>query len=132
MSKIHFTIPYPTFIESIVVYFLLRYRKKHYGFAFRRIKLITNEHVDDKQRYTIVDQDDYQKLAGYPWQLFENKSGSFYAVWFNNGRFIKMHRVIMNALPAKSLTIEIAMASTTLNAICDWRQSPRIIITIGK
>ncbi|MCX5632499.1 MAG: AP2 domain-containing protein [Phycisphaerae bacterium] len=91
----------PAIIESIVVYFLLRYRKKHYGFAFRRIKLITNEHVDAKHQYTIVDQDDYQKLAGYPWQLFENKSGSFYAVQFNNGRFIKMHRVIMNAPPGK-------------------------------
>jgi hypothetical protein len=101
MVKIPFYIPIPAFIESIVVYFLLRYRKKHYGFAFRRIKLITNEHVDAKHQYTIVDQDDYQKLAGYPWQLFENKSGNLYAIRFDNGRFIKMHRVIMNAPPGK-------------------------------
>jgi len=99
--KIKFQIPYPTFIESIVVYFLLRYRKKHYGIAFRRIKLYTDKPVAAKHQFAIVDQDDYQKLAGYPWQLYENKSGNLYAVRFDNGRSIKMHRVIMNAPPGK-------------------------------
>jgi hypothetical protein len=98
---LNFRIKVPAFIENIIVYFLLRYRKKHYGFAFRRIKLITNEHVDAKHQYTIVDQDDYQKLSWYHWQLFENKSGNLYAIRFDNGRFIKMHRVIMNAPPGK-------------------------------
>jgi hypothetical protein len=107
--KIKFQIPYPTFIESIVVYFLLRYRKKHYGIAFRRIKLVSGRSATQKcgetnltaGGFAIVDQDDYQKLAGYPWQLYENKSGNLYAIRFDNGRFIKMHRVIMNAPAGK-------------------------------
>jgi len=94
---INLRIKVPVIIEHICLWFLLRHRKKHYGFAFRRIKLITNKHVDEKHRYTIVDPDDYQKLSQYPWQLYESKSGNLYAVRFDNGKFIKMHRVIMNA-----------------------------------
>ena len=96
MSKIHFTIPIPTFIESLIVYFLLRYRKKHFGFAFRRIKLITDKKVDAKHRYAIVDPQDYQKLSQYPWQLFE-KRGKCYATVFYEGNILYMHRFIMKA-----------------------------------
>jgi hypothetical protein len=92
MSRICFQIPYPTFIESIVVYFLLRYRKRHYGFAFRRIKLIGNN-----QRYAIVDSEDYLKLSRYDWQLFESKSKNFYAVRYEGRKIVSMHRVIMDA-----------------------------------
>ncbi|MGB8226232.1 MAG: AP2/ERF family transcription factor [Sedimentisphaerales bacterium] len=87
----------PAFIESIIVYFLLRYRKKHYGFAFRRINLITNKDVDSKYRYTIVDPQDYQKLSQRSWQLFESKSEIFYAGWYDGKTIVRMHRVIMNA-----------------------------------
>ncbi|MCX5634031.1 MAG: AP2 domain-containing protein [Phycisphaerae bacterium] len=95
--KINFQISYPAFIESIIVYFLLRYRKKHYGFAFRRIKLITGKKVDVKYRYTIVDPQDYQKLYQYPWLLLESKSENFYAVRCDDKTIMRMHRVIMNA-----------------------------------
>jgi len=101
VSKICFQIPYPTFIESIVVYFLLRYRKKHYGIAFRRIKLITNENVDDKHRYAIVDPDDYQKLSQHHWQLLEGESKKCYAACLENRKIVYMHRVIMNAPKGK-------------------------------
>jgi len=98
MSKISFQIPYPTFIEFIIVYFLLRYRKKHYGFAFRRINLITDKDVDSKYRYTIVDASDYQKLAEYPWQLYETGRNSRAAVRYHGNQIIYIHRVIMNAV----------------------------------
>ena len=88
--KIKFQIPYPTFIESIVVYFLLRYRKKHYGIAFRRIKLT-------KDRFAIVDPDDYQNLSQYPWQLLAGESKKYYAGGLENRKIVYMHRVIMNA-----------------------------------
>jgi len=90
MDKIYLPIPVPKIIMNLVLWFLLRYRKKHYGFPFRRIKLT-------KEKFAIVDPDDYQKLSPYHWQLFENKSKNYYAVRIDNGRFIKMHRVIMNA-----------------------------------
>ncbi|MGB8226615.1 MAG: AP2 domain-containing protein [Sedimentisphaerales bacterium] len=96
-----FQIKVPAIIESIIVYFLLRYRKKRYGFAFRRIKLITNKDVDKKYRYTIVDPEDYQKLAGYNWQLYESGSKNYYAVRYDECKFTKMHRVIMNAPKGK-------------------------------
>jgi hypothetical protein len=100
MSKIHFTIPYPTFIESIVVYFLLRYRKKHYGVAFRRIKLIKDKKTISRYRYTIVDPEDYQKLAEYNWQLYDKERGR-YVVCLEGRQIISMHRVIMNAPKGK-------------------------------
>jgi len=98
--KIKFQIPYPTFIESIVVYFLLRYRKKHYGVAFRRIKLYTDKPVAANHRYTIVDPDDYQKLAEYNWQLCDSETGG-YVLRLAGHQFISMHRVIMNAPKGK-------------------------------
>ncbi len=90
MQKAYLPFYYPTFIESIVVYFLLRYRKKHFGFAFRKIKLIGGG-------YTIVDPDDYQKLAGYDWLCCEKDKRNDYAVRFEGKHLIRMHRVIMNA-----------------------------------
>jgi hypothetical protein len=80
---------------------LLRYRKKRYGAAFRRVKLITNEKVDKKYQYAIVDPEDYEKLSGYPWQLFESKSKNFYAVRHDGKTIVRMHRVIMNAPKGK-------------------------------
>ncbi len=91
----------PAFIERICVWFLLRYRKKHYGFAFRRIKLITNENVDAKHQYTIVDPDDYQKLSKYPWLLLEGGNEIYYAGCFEHRKIVYMHRVIMNAPKGK-------------------------------
>jgi ABC-2 type transport system ATP-binding protein len=97
MSKINLQIHYPAFIEKTVLYFLLRYRKKHNGFAFRRIKLSTNKDVDKKYRYALVDPDDYPELSEYPWQCVRNKSGNHYAARIECGRIIYMHRRIMNA-----------------------------------
>ncbi|MCX5632832.1 MAG: AP2 domain-containing protein [Phycisphaerae bacterium] len=95
--KISFKLPCPAFIESIIVYFVLRYRKKHYGFAFRRIKLIADKSVDKKYQYAIVDPQDYQKLTGCNWLFSENKSGNHYAVRLEGNHLVSMHRIIMNA-----------------------------------
>jgi hypothetical protein len=95
-----FKIKVPKIIESIIVYFLLRYRKKHYGFAFRRIKLITDKNADAKHRFTIVDQEDWQKLSEYNWLLWESKGRSC-AVRYRDNKIIYIHRVIMNAPPGK-------------------------------
>ena len=96
MSKIYFQIPYPTFIESLIVYFLLRYRKKHYGYPFRLIKLIQSDKYA-KPIYAKVDAGDYHKLSRFNWNLEESKSNGCYAVRHEHGKYISMHRVIMNA-----------------------------------
>ena len=92
MTKIYLPIPIPKFIESIVVYFLLRYRKKRFGFAFRRIKLTQGQ-------YAKVDPEDFKYLNLFKW--YANKSrGGFYArrVIYIDGKIkvIHMHRLVMN------------------------------------
>ena len=87
---INLRIKIPAIIENVILYFLLRYRKKHYGFVFRRIKLTEG-------KYAIVDPEDYQKLSQYNWQLFEKRS-KCYAAMFYEGNILYMHRFIMNAV----------------------------------
>jgi hypothetical protein len=94
VSKLHLTIPYPSFIENIVVYFLLRRRKKRFGYAFRRIKVA-------RDQFAVVDPEDYQKLSEYDWQLWES-NGNLYAYRQEHKKYIKMHREILNA-PAGSI-----------------------------
>ncbi len=91
---INLRIKIPNIIETIFVYFLLRYRKKHYGFAFRKIKLTQN-------RYAIVDPEDYEKLAKEDWQFYEGRRDNFYAARFAVGKIVYMHREIMNAPAGK-------------------------------
>ncbi len=91
----------PGIIANPVLWFVLRHRKKHCGRAFRRIKLITNKNVDTRHKYALVDPQDYQKLAPYHWHLFEGKSKNCYAIRYEDGKFTKMHRVIMNAPAGK-------------------------------
>lgn len=88
MSKLTIHLPYPTFIENLFVFFLLRYRKKRFGYEFRRIKL-------KKGNYAKVDPDDYQSLSQYDWHLLQTK-GKSYAAMFNEGAILSMHRFIMN------------------------------------
>ena len=98
MSILHIQIPpvpyyMPAFLIRLGVKILLRYREKHYGFAFRRIKL-----THDK--YAIVDPEDYDKLAKDKWHLFENRNkNNYYAVRTEGRKSVFMHRRIMNALP---------------------------------
>ncbi len=101
MEKITLSIPIPKIITSLVLWFVLRYRKKHCGYPFRRIKLITNEDVDTKHKYATVDPDDYKQLSQYTWLLSESTSGNCYAVRLEGRKIVSMHRVIMNAPKGK-------------------------------
>jgi len=71
----------------------LWYRRKRYGYEFRRIKLTQN-------KFAIVDVEDYEKLISSNWQCVEARN-TFYAqrALIDNGllRIIHMHRVIMQA-----------------------------------
>lgn len=93
---INLRIKVPNIIERIGAAILLRYRKKHYDIAFRRIKLT-------KGKYAIVDPEDYQKLSQYNWQLFESESEKCYAVRLEGRQIVSMHREVMNAPPGKTV-----------------------------
>jgi len=95
MPKIHFTIPYPAFIERLAVAIVLHHRKKHYGFTFRRIKLVKSDLADAKHRYAIVDPEDYQKIVQDDWQLYDNHNSKYYAVRIEDCKIVFMHRQIM-------------------------------------
>ena len=86
---LRFQIKIPACLESVILYFLLYYRKKRYGYSFRRIRLA-------KDRFAIVDPDDFQNLSRYDWHLNERK-GKCYAATFNEGKILYMHRLITNA-----------------------------------
>jgi len=90
-----FKIKIPKIIESIIVYFVLRYREKHYGFAFRRIKLAKSDLADAKHRYAIVDPEDYEKIAVDDWQLYNNHNCKYYAARIEDCKIVFMHRQIM-------------------------------------
>ncbi len=46
-------------------------------------------------KFTIVDAEDYDRLAQHKWYVSDNR-GLFYAQRRQNGRTIRMHRVILN------------------------------------
>jgi hypothetical protein len=88
MSKINLTLHYPTFIEKIVVYFMLRYRKKKYGYPFRLIELTQG-------KYAKVDAEDYEKLNIDKWYA-KRCINRFYAHRRNEANInVGMHREIM-------------------------------------
>jgi len=91
----------PNIITNLVLWFVLRHRKKKYGFAFRRIKLITNGPVEPEYRYTMVDPEDYPKLSKYNWLLARNRGNKCYAVCYEGKLILHMHRMIMDAPKGK-------------------------------
>ncbi len=98
MVKYYIQIPHipffvPDSLERLIISLVLRHRKKHYGFAFRRIKLTQG-------KYAIVDPEDYEKLIGYNWFAVKDLH-TFYAQRNENGKTIKMHRQIMNPPPGR-------------------------------
>jgi len=82
----------PEFIFRLRVWIVLRYRKRHYGYAFRRIALTQG-------KFAIVDPEDYERLAGYKWFAARFERG-FYALRTGKDskgrqRNVRMHRVIL-------------------------------------
>ncbi|MBU1517550.1 MAG: ATP-binding cassette domain-containing protein [Planctomycetes bacterium] len=97
---LNFRIKVPNIIANLVLWFLLRHREKHKGFAFRRIKLTKGGPVGSKQRedrFALVDAEDYRKLSEYDWQYVQNKGGNHYGARIEGGKIVYMHRQIMNA-----------------------------------
>ena len=74
------------------MFIVLFWRRKKYGYAFRRIRLHNG-------RYAVVDPADYPILCEYDWQFKQCKTSDYaWRILFENGRqkIIYMHRQIMN------------------------------------
>ena len=103
MRAVHVKIYLPDFIYRLSVWVLLCYRRRRYGFPFRRIPLTQG-------KFAIVDPEDYDGLIGHKWFAMRSRRG-FYAIRMvtkKNGRRkkIRMHRQILNA-PADKLVDHI-------------------------
>ncbi|MBN1788117.1 MAG: HNH endonuclease [Sedimentisphaerales bacterium] len=88
--NINFNIYYPAIIEKILVFFVLRYRKKRFGFEFRKIKLAPG-------KFTIISPEDYPEMSKYCWVLLGSEPGPYYAGCLEDRKIIYMHRMIMKA-----------------------------------
>lgn len=94
---LRFEIKIPTIIESIVVYFLLRYRKKRFGYSFRKIKLT-------RGLFAKVDPEDFDRLNKFSWYAMSG-THSFYAyrsvTILGRKKAIAMHNQIMQPPPGR-------------------------------
>jgi hypothetical protein len=84
---LHIKVYVPKLIERLIVAIVLRYRRRHYGYAFRKIKLTQGQ-------YAIVDPQDFDNLNQNKWYA-KASNDTFYAQRRRNGRVIHMHRQIM-------------------------------------
>lgn len=87
MMKITFSVKIPVFIERVVLFFLLRWRKRYYGIAFRRIKLT-------KGKYALVSPEDYGRIGRYDWVVYEKENQHCYAARLADV-IVPMHREVM-------------------------------------
>jgi hypothetical protein len=98
--KIRLTVSIPNWLDRIFACFVLFYRKRRFGSAFRKIRLTEG-------KFALVDQQDFYWLNNFDWVAKRAKK-SFYAVRFDNCakglKIISMHREIMN--PPKGLVVD--------------------------
>ena len=91
--KINLTIGIPVWLDKIFTWPVMVYRRRKYGYDFRRIYLGEGE-------FTIVDADIYYRLGNLKWYL-TGKEGRFYAVRSakiddTRTTTVRLHREIMN------------------------------------
>ncbi|MGB7582952.1 MAG: AP2 domain-containing protein [Sedimentisphaerales bacterium] len=99
--KINLTIGIPVWLDIICAWPLMVYRRRKYGYDFRRIYLGEGE-------WTILDQQDYYRLGNFKWWLkgFKTKCYAFRTSKLGpmKTRFVSLHREIMN--PPKGLVVD--------------------------
>jgi hypothetical protein len=91
--RINLTIGIPVWLDKICAWPVLWYRRRKYGYDFRRIYL-------GQGVWTILDVDDFYRFGNLKWTLNGTKK-KFYAVSGikdENGNFkmVRLHRLIMN------------------------------------
>jgi hypothetical protein len=97
--KVNFTIGIPAWLDRLFAWPVMWYRKRKYGYSFRRIYL-------GEGKWAILDAKDYYHLKRFKWVVYGTGS-NLYAVRLkmtgpNKTNILSMHRAIMNA-PANLL-----------------------------
>jgi len=92
--RVNLTISIPAWLDRICAWPVMRYRKRKYGYSFRRIYL-------DEGKWTILDLEDYYRYAGFKWCI-GGENGNFYAIRGaiagpDKIKIVRLHRLIMNA-----------------------------------
>ncbi|MGA2173232.1 MAG: AP2 domain-containing protein [Sedimentisphaerales bacterium] len=92
--KVNLTIGIPDWLDRICVWPVMWYRRRKYGYDYRRIYLGEGE-------WTIVEQEDYYRLGNLKWCISGNGSKFYVARNVKAGpgktRVVLLHREIMNA-----------------------------------
>jgi hypothetical protein len=92
---IRVTFDIPDWLEKILIFTLLLYRRLRYGYPFRRISLT-------KGKFAIVDPNDFDRLNAHRWHVTKN-GGTFYAKRNAPTRKVTtpiyMHRYIIKPRP---------------------------------
>jgi len=92
MAKIEIKIP--DWLDKICAWPVMVYRKRKFGYPFRRIDLGEGE-------WTILDEQDYYRLRDFKWYLGGNGSKFYAARNIKAGpyrtKIVRMHREIMNS-----------------------------------
>ncbi len=92
--KVNLTIGIPSWLDRIWVWPLMEYRRRKYGYSYRRIYLGEGE-------WTIVEPQDYYWLSRYQWSIIGN-GRKFYAIRNivvrpRKTKILNLHRAIMDA-----------------------------------
>jgi hypothetical protein len=93
-TKVNFTINIPEWVDRICAWPVVWYRKRKYGYTYRRIALTEG-------KFALVDEADYYRLNNYGW-CAKTCFGHTYAIRFvdtpkRGAVMVSMHREIMNA-----------------------------------
>lgn len=83
----------PVWLDKVFAWPVVRYRRRKYGYEFRRIYL-------GEGKFTIVDEQDYYRYNDYRWSP-QKKSRTYYAIRVVSNcektlRIVSLHREIMN------------------------------------
>jgi hypothetical protein len=92
--KVNLTIWIPIWLDRILAWPVLLYRKRKFGQPYRKIRLTEG-------KFTVVDQNDFYWLNNFEWFTKRNNK-SFYAIRFDNDNakwptLVSMHRQIMDS-----------------------------------
>ena len=118
--KVNLTVGIPVWLDRICTFPLMWYRRRKYGFTFRRIYLGCGE-------WTILDVDDFYRFGNLKWTLNGTKK-KFYAVSGikdKNGNFkmVRLHRLIMNE--PKGLLVDHKNGNSLNNLRANLRAATR-------
>ena len=92
--KVNLTIGIPSWLDKIFTWPMMWYRRRKYGYDFRRIYLGEGE-------WTILDQQDYYRYCDFKWGVSVNETKIYAVCNIKNGpgqiRVARLHREIMEA-----------------------------------